>query len=112
MSRLVTVGVAPIQVLQDNPARVGWQAIMPSTTIEAGNTGRVHLAKGFIPSTVVGAPDQGDILVAGTNIGEEKLYEEDTSVFKGSVWAVASAAGQRIWVDEAISQEAPAPAVS
>ena len=103
MARIVTVGTTPIQVLQDNPARVGWQIIMPSTTIEAGNTGRVHIGKGFIPSTVVGNPVQGLILTSGSQTGEERLYLEDVSVFQGSIWIVASVAGQRVWVEEAIS---------
>jgi len=110
MARIVTVGINGIQVAQDNPARVGWQVIMPATSIEAGNTGRVHVGKGFIPSTVVGAPDQGLILTANSQVGEEKLYESDRSVFLGSIWLLASIASQRVWVEEAISQEAPAPA--
>ncbi len=100
--RIVTVGTTPAQLLGDNPFRTSWTVIMPSTGKEAGNTGRVHVGLGFSPSSVVGAPDQGIILTQNEQTGEERIQNEDRSIHRGAIWALASAAGQRVWVRETV----------
>lgn len=107
MPRIITVGTDAVQLLAANPARVAWTVIMPATTIEAGNTGRVNIGLGFQPTTVVGAPDQGFILTASDQLRDAKVYEKDPSVWRGDVWARASAAGQRVWADEAVTSQLP-----
>ncbi len=111
MARIRTVGTDPVQAMGDNDGRRAWTVIMPATSIVAGNTGRVHVGLGFIPSTVVSSPAQGFALVAGEQIGDEMIFEGDISVYRGSVWLVASVAGQVVWIDEAIGGVAIAPTV-
>lgn len=102
MPRILTVGTEAVLALGGNEERTAWSVIMPTTTLEAGNTGRVHVGLGTIPGTVIGAPDQSFILTSGDQVGDQKLYAEDLSIFRGQIWLRASAAGQRVWVDEAI----------
>ncbi len=96
----ISVGTTPIVILNDNPKRASYSIVMLPTTLEPGNTGRVHIEKGFPPSAVIGAPNQGFILEQGDSLMEFKRYKEDTSIFTGKIYAVASIDNQIIVVDE------------
>lgn len=74
---------------------------MFSTGIQAGNTGRVHLGRGFVPNSTVGDPNSGDILVQGSEMSEVKEYEKD-EIHRGEIWAIGSIAAQQISVEETI----------
>lgn len=109
MPAQLLVGTVPKLLLGPNLTRRGWTATFPPTQLFAANTGRVHLGLGFIPSTVVGSPAQGFVLIPGSFIGDEKLWEQDKGVYRGEIWAVASIAGQLLWVDEEWVQGAETP---
>lgn len=100
MAKTRTVGTDPVQLLADSEDRHAWSVIFPSATLIAGNTGRVHVGLGFTPSSVVGAPDAGLVLRAGFQVGDQIEAGLKREVYKGSIWAVASAAGQVVYVDE------------
>ncbi len=72
---------------------------MYSTGIETGNTGRVHVGRDFPPSSTLGQPVSGDILVQGSEISETKAYPQE-QIFQGDLWLLASAADQRVQVEE------------
>ncbi len=74
---------------------------MYSTGIEPGNTGRIHLGRNFVPTNVLGQPDSGDILVQGSELSEVKSFDKD-EIFTGAIWLKASAADQRVSVEETI----------
>ena len=109
MPSQIRVGTTAKLLLGPNLTRRGWTATFPPTQLFAANTGRIHLGLGFIPSTVVGAPDQGFVLIPGSFIGDEKLWEQDKGVYRGEIWAIASVAGQLLWVDEEWVQGAETP---
>lgn len=98
--RRYSIGTSPEIIANDNARRASLVITMLPTSIEAGNTGRVHIGKGFPPSATLGAGNQGDPIVQGGQISEGPQFPEDPSVHKGQWWAVASAAGQIIVVDE------------
>ena len=100
MAKTRTVGTDPVQLLADNEDRHAWAVIMPSSTLIAANTGRVHVGLGFIPSSVVDAPDSGLILRAGFQLGDQIEAGLKREVYKGAIWARGSAAGQVVQVDE------------
>lgn len=85
---------------------------MLPTNVEAGNTGNLFVGKGFTPVATVGSPSQGDILQQAGEIADSANYSGDTSVFKGQYWAVASNAGQVVFVDEAGEPERKTPVVT
>jgi hypothetical protein len=74
---------------------------MLSVGIAAGNTGRIHLGRNFIPNTTVGDPNSGDVLVQGSEMSEVKAYADD-EIFTHEIWAQASAAAQQIQVEQTI----------
>ncbi len=98
--RRYVIGTAPESIANPNKIRRSLTVNMLPTGTEAGNTGRVHIGKGFPPSATLGAPNQGDPLTAGTSVEDSESYKDDPSVFKGAWWATASAANQIITVDE------------
>lgn len=100
----VSVGTTPTLLLNPNRKRNFWSVTFLPTDIVSGNTGRVHVGKGYQPVATVGSPQQGEILLQGGEVGDEAKYRGDTSVFKGQVWAVASAADQVVEVNEALDE--------
>lgn len=110
--RRIVVGTDPVLLADSNRNRSYISIIFLPTNIEAGNTGNLFVGKGFVPAATIGAPNQGDILQQAGELADTAKYKGDTSVFKGQYWAVASAAGQVVFVDEAGEPEPQAPAVS
>lgn len=102
-----SVGTTPVLIANENKFRNSWNVEMLPTSVESGNTGRVHVGRGHIPTTVVGDPSQGTVLQQSDLVGDEARYAGDTSVFKGKIWAVGSAASQV--VDFIETQDMPAP---
>lgn len=95
-----TIGTNPIQLLPPNANRARWTLEFTPSSIASGNTGHVFVGRGFIPNAVVGDPNQGDVLNAGSSIEEKLQYPNDPALWKGSVWIVADAASQQITYDE------------
>jgi len=100
MTRLVVVGTTPMLILTHNPHRRGWSIDFPSTAIFPSNTGIVFIGRGAPPTTNLGDPTNGDILIGGASISEYEQYPNDPSVYRGEIWAAASIDGQVILVNE------------
>lgn len=98
--RRVVVGTTPVILANANAQRASIVISMLPTSVETGNTGRVHVGKGFVPSSVLGASNRGDPLPQGTEVSDIAQFSGDPSLFKGQWWAVASAADQILTVDE------------
>jgi hypothetical protein len=94
-----TVGLTPVLALMGNIGRIAWRVTMPSTGIISGNTGRVHIGRGFQPSTDLTSPIIGDIVTAGSETREAKTFKDDR-VFNGDLWLVATVAAQVVIVEE------------
>lgn len=107
--RRITVGTTPVLLADYNKYRSFISIIFLPTNVEAGNTGNVFIGKGFTPVAVIGSPSQGDIIQQAGEVADTAKYKGDTSVFKGQYWAVASTAGQVLFVDEAGEPEPTAP---
>jgi len=91
----IVVGTDPVLLADFNKNRKSISILMLPTSIESGNTGRVHIGKGFPPSN-----NQGDSLIQGEQITEQEQFPGDPTVFKGQWWARASIANQILIVDE------------
>jgi len=102
--RRYSIGTSPDIIANDKPNRGSISITMIPSSIESGNTGRVHVGKGFPPSATLGAPNQGDMLTQGTSVTDIPQFLGDPSLFKGQWWAIASAAGQIITVDETFNE--------
>jgi hypothetical protein len=96
----IVVGTNPVLLADFNKNRKSISIIMLPTSIETGNTGRVHVGKGFPPSNNLGDPNQGDPLIQGQQITEQEQFPGDPTVFKGQWWARASIENQVLVVDE------------
>ena len=59
------------------------------------------MGRGYIPGSVLGQPNVGDILVQGSEMSEEKAYPEE-NIFTGEIWLIASIADQRVSVEETV----------
>ncbi len=68
----------------------------------AGNTGRIHVGRGFPPTPTVGEPLEGTMLTQTGEVSERKQFESDT-VFQGDIWLIASIAAQLVEVEETLS---------
>jgi hypothetical protein len=84
-----TIGTTAVRVCDKNRSRAGF-------TLEAddGNTGNIFFAY-----------DRADVTNAGAKIGSKlkagaQAVESPPNVFTGEVWAIASAAGQVLYVFE------------
>ncbi len=102
-TRTISVGTTPVLALADNPLRSAWRVTLFSTTISAGNTGRVHIGRRVPPTTTVGEPNAGDILVQGSEISESKGFPTE-KIFTGELWLTASIASQLVQVEETIEE--------
>lgn len=107
--RRIVVGTTPVLLADYNKHRSFISIILLPTNVEAGNTGNLFVGKGFTPVATVGSPSQGDILQQAGELSDSASYKGDTSVFKGQYWAVASAANQVVFVDEAGEPEKETP---
>jgi hypothetical protein len=101
LQQFYSVGTTPVKILERRSTRNGWRVTMFSSGIVAGNTGRVHLGRGYVPNSVVGDPNSGDILVQGSEMSEAKAYKEE-EVYTGEIWALGSIAAQQISVEEEV----------
>lgn len=101
--QIITVGTAPLNILQANPKRVRWTIQFEPSSIIAGNTGLIYVGRGFIPNAVKGDPNQGEILNPGSAIEEKKQYEGDALPFKGGIWIVSDTAAQSLVMDEQLA---------
>ena len=102
--RRFSIGSDPVLIANSSENRVSIAITMLPSSIEPGNTGRVHIGRGFPPSATLGDPNQGDILIQGQQIIEQEQFPNDPSVFKGQWWAIASIGNQVLVVDEVIKK--------
>jgi hypothetical protein len=100
LTKVVKVGTTPKLLLPHNPHRRAWSVDFPSTAVFPSNTGVVFVSKGAPPTTTLGDPTNGDILIGGASVGEFEQYPNDPSVYKGEIWAAASIDNQTILVNE------------
>ena len=75
---------------------------MQPSSIDANNTGRVHIAVGFQPNTTVGDAMQGEALLQGASIEQPRAGEPISERWKGPIWATASATNQSLVIEEEI----------
>ncbi len=101
----IVVGTAPILLSNGNKRRASLAITMQPTSIETGNTGRIHIGKGFPPSATLGDGNQGDPLIQGGQITESAQFSGDPSLFQGQWWAVASVADQVLVIDETFAPD-------
>ena len=90
----------PRLVLDANPKRVKLDIQMEAQSVNASNSGRVHIGFSFQPIATVGHTQQGLILVQASGILEPSTDRPLSDLYKGAVWATSSAASQTIVVEE------------
>lgn len=91
----------PKLILHANAQRKRVQIQMQPSTVDSDNTDqRVHVGRGFQPSTTVGAELQGLVLTPGASIDEPGVSNDLDESYKQNVWATATAAGVSIIVEE------------
>lgn len=98
--RQITIGATAVELSSPNAQRNRWILEFTPTSIISGNTGRIFVGRGFIPTGVLNDPNQGDVLNAGAYINESKAFDADTLPFKGALWAISDTAGQVCTYDE------------
>ena len=103
----ILIGTTPKIIFNANIKRVRWTLQFQPVQVNAADTGKVFIGRGFIPNATVGDPNQGEVLVAGASIEEKKQFPEDTLPYKGVIWAVADTENQMIIVDETAEEAAP-----
>lgn len=94
----------PTLLLNANPLRLKLFLQMQPINVDNGNSGRIHIGKGFQPNSTVGDPNQGEVLLAGAAIEEIKQFEGDTRPYKGPIWATSSTANQTLVIEEVIEE--------
>jgi hypothetical protein len=72
---------------------------MPSSAIIAANSGRVHVGRGFQPSTDLTSPIIGDMLTQGAEVSEVRQFKEE-KIWQGDIWLIATVAAQSVIVEE------------
>ena len=94
------IGTTAVLISSPNAGRERWSLQMLPTSIAAGNTGKIFVGRGFIPVPTVGDPNQGEILVSGSAVGDTPAYEGDEGIWKGYIWAISDTASQSCTYDE------------
>lgn len=100
MSVIVLTSTNPTLLLNANEKRTKVLIQMQASNVDANNTGRVHLGRGYQPIATVGHPSQGDVLLQGSGIEEPSADKPLDSSWKKSIWATASAINQSLTVEE------------
>lgn len=93
----------PTLLLNANPKRTRLSIQMQPSSIDAGNTGRIHLGYGFQPVATVNHASQGEILIQSSSIEEPQRDVPLSEKYKGAIWATSSAANQSLTVEEEVS---------
>ncbi len=99
-----TQGTTPYLAFNERGSRAKFSILFIPSSIVAGNTGRIHVGKGFVPTSTLAAPNQGDVLNAGASIEEKEDFPSDDSLFRGQVWVIASAADQEIILEQILKE--------
>lgn len=94
----------PTLLLNANPKRKRLTIQMQPSSVDANNTGRVHLGYGFQPTATVNHASQGEILIQSSAIEEPQGQALIANKYKGAIWATASAANQSLVVEEEVSE--------
>lgn len=98
------IGTTPEVLLNPNPKRRRWWIQLLPVSVDTGNTGRVFVARGFVPAA---SPDDsmcGEVLIQSASIEEKEQYAGDPAVYKGAIWVVADAASQTIVYEEEVGE--------
>lgn len=103
---IILVGTTSVLLLDSNPKRKRYTIQMQATQVDAANTGRVHIGKGYQPVATVGHNAQGEVLIQSAITEEYKEFEGDHKPYKGPIWAIASAASQSLIIEE-ITEDSP-----
>lgn len=104
MARVILSTTNPTLLLNPNKSRRYLLIQMLATSVAAGNTGRVHIGRGFQPVATVGHELQGEILIQSAAIEEKKQVAQDPLPFKGPIWATSSATNQELEVQEFLEE--------
>jgi hypothetical protein len=101
-SKIVTVGITAVKLLEWNDYRTQATVTMLPTTQIAANSGRVHVGIGLVPTPTPGDPNQGNSLAQSDRLGFTEAYPGDPAVPKNEIWGIASIAGQVLEVFEEV----------
>lgn len=107
--RTVTIGTVPILLYDANKTRTRWTIQFIPSSIITGNTGKIYVGRGFVPTATDGDANSGEILNAGSSIEEKKQWDADVLPWKGQIWVVASIAGQICEADQQTSVDVNSP---
>ncbi len=99
---VILTNTEPTLLLNPNPNRRRLMLQMQAQVVDANNTGRIHIGKGFQPVATVGHASQGIVLTQGAYEAENKEFPEDERPFKGAIWATSSQNTQSIRIDEEV----------
>ena len=105
MPLILLTDTNPRLLLNANPRRKRLEIQMPSTVVNAGNTGRIHIGLGFQPETNVESTNSGEQLARGSAINEPQLGTL-AEKYKQSVWARSTIANQTLVYSEEVEPEA------
>lgn len=101
---IIIIGTLPTLLFNANPKRTKLKIQMQAQSVDANNTGRVHLGYGFQAVATVGHASQGDILIQTAAIEEPAGGGTIDTKYKRSVWATASAANQSLIIEEEVEE--------
>lgn len=104
MSLIILTNTRPTLLLNDNPKRKGLKIQMQPSSIDGGNTGRIHIGRGFQPVATVNHAAQGEILIQGSYIDNPKGGEELDAAEKKAIWATSSIDNQSLTVEELLQE--------
>lgn len=96
----------PTLLLNANPKRTRIMIQMQSSSVDANNSGRIHIAFGFQPVATVNHPSQGEILLQTAAIDEAETKGKKLGLrYKRAIWATSSQDNQSLVVIEEVAHE-------
>ena len=90
----ISIGTTPIIILQPTKMRAPWELQFIPSSIIAGNSGKVFISRGSVPSATAGDLSQGEVLTAGAVTGGGRQGDIDVPANPREVWAVSDTSNQ------------------
>lgn len=100
----LTIGTDPVQVLKPNSKRIKWEIQVLPSSIIAGNTGLVFVARGHAPGSVTALNTLDETLNAGASTTENLMDGSSKDRVQEEVWLISDTAGQIVNVSEDIEE--------
>ncbi len=105
MRNIIDIGTEAKQVLKANLKRRSWFVQFYANSQDAGNSGRIFVARGFRPVPTENHPSQGQPVTPGGYTGDNIELILPECPYKGDVWVAAENANQTIEVFEDVIGE-------